>query len=158
MTQTKERRESHVLRRPDFWMVWRCHDIPCVYCYFSFSNKRQKAHLDENDFHHCYGNFFRIAILKVILSQLFSKQHFERHHTVEDFMDLDQDRCEFFHQDLSKHNQTKVLENYQLHKNPSVHLKEHCTAQKQMAFHLFLYAFFFSKNYFLNLTQCFLAC
>ena len=30
----KKKWDSHVLSRLDFWMVWRCHGIPCVYFYF----------------------------------------------------------------------------------------------------------------------------
>ena len=47
---------------------------------------------------------------------------------------------------IIKRKSTKVLENYQLHKNPSLHLKENCTAQKFMAFHLFVHAIFFLKK------------
>ena len=36
------------------------------------------------------------------------QQHFERHVTVEDFTDMDQDTCLFFHQDFSKHHETKI--------------------------------------------------
>ena len=105
--------------------------------------------MDENDFHHCYGNFFRIAILKVILSQLFSKQHFERHHTVEDFMDLDQDRCEFFHQDLSKHNQTKINEgigklSVAQKSKPAPQRTLHCTKTDGISF-IFIRFFFLKK-------------
>ena len=32
---------------------------------FLFRINGQKAHLDENDFRHCYGNFFKSAVLKV---------------------------------------------------------------------------------------------
>ena len=30
MTQAKENLDSHVLSRPDIWMTWRRHGIPCV--------------------------------------------------------------------------------------------------------------------------------
>ena len=64
----------------------------------------RKRYLNVSDFHHCYGNFFESAILKVTRSQLYSKffvnnstvhwqQDFERHPKVEDFTDMDQDTC-----------------------------------------------------------------
>ena len=34
ITQTREKLDSPDLSRPDFWMVWRCHGIPCVHFYF----------------------------------------------------------------------------------------------------------------------------
>ena len=41
---------------------------------FLFRTKGKKGHLeDENDFRHCYGNFFESGILKVTWSQLGSK-------------------------------------------------------------------------------------
>ena len=58
MTQTREKWESKVLGRPDFWMV-------CVYCYSLFRTNSKKEHLNKNDFRRCYGNFFESAILKV---------------------------------------------------------------------------------------------
>ena len=69
---------------------------------FLFRTSIRKRYLDESDFRHCYGNFFESAILKVTWSQQYSKfflnncevhwqQHFERHPTVEDFTDMDQD-------------------------------------------------------------------
>ena len=33
---------------------------------FLFPTKDKKEHLDENDFHHAYGDYFENAILKVI--------------------------------------------------------------------------------------------
>ena len=35
MSQTKEKCGSLVLSRSDLWIVWRCHCIPHVYCYYS---------------------------------------------------------------------------------------------------------------------------
>ena len=34
MSQTKEKCDSLVLSRSDLWMVWRCHGIPRVCCYY----------------------------------------------------------------------------------------------------------------------------
>ena len=36
------------------------------------------------------------------------QQHFERHPTIEDFTDMDQDICKFFHQDFSKLRETRI--------------------------------------------------
>ena len=36
ITQTREKWDSPVLSRPDFWVVWRCHGILCVHFYFIF--------------------------------------------------------------------------------------------------------------------------
>ena len=35
----REKRKSLVLCRPDFWMVWRCHDIPFAHFCFLFISK-----------------------------------------------------------------------------------------------------------------------
>ena len=83
MTQTQKKWESHALSRLNFWLIWRCHGILWVHFYV------------ENDFRHCYVNFFESAILKVTWSRLSSKfiinsckahwqQHFGRHPTAED--------------------------------------------------------------------------
>ena len=34
MSQTKEKCDSLVLSRSDLWIVWRCHGIPRVCCYY----------------------------------------------------------------------------------------------------------------------------
>ena len=34
MSQTKEKCDSLVFSRSDLWIVWRCHGIPRVYCYY----------------------------------------------------------------------------------------------------------------------------
>ena len=64
MTQTKEKWDSLVLSRTDFCMVGRCHGIPCLH--FLFRSNGKKEHLDENDFRHSYGNYFRGAVVKVL--------------------------------------------------------------------------------------------
>ena len=104
MTQTREKWDCRILVDLTFeWyeyaMVFR------VFIFiFLFRTNFRKWYLDESDFHHCHGNFFESAILKVTWSELFLKfflnnceahgqQHFERHSTVEDFTDMDQDTC-----------------------------------------------------------------
>ena len=79
MTQTREKWDCHVLSRPDFWMVWRCHSILFFYFYLFiylfifvclFRSSVKKGYLDESNFHHCCGNFLEKAILKVTWPQL----------------------------------------------------------------------------------------
>ena len=95
------------MSRPHFWMVWRCHGIPCVHFYFLFWTIIRKRYFDESDFHHCYGNFFESAVLNVVWSQLYSKfflnscevhwpQHFERHPAVEDLRKWTKIRADCF--------------------------------------------------------------
>ena len=73
----------------------------CLLLLFLFRTNGKKRCLDENDFRHCHGIFFKSGILKVTWSQLFSKflynryeahwkQHFERYPAVEYFPDMDQ--------------------------------------------------------------------
>ena len=73
----------------------------CLLLLFLFRTNGKKGCLDENDFRHCHGIFFKSGILKVTWSQLFSKflynryeahwkQHFERYPAVEYFPDMDQ--------------------------------------------------------------------
>ena len=47
-----------VLSRDNFWMIWRCHNIPCFHFYFLLRNKSIREQLDESDFHRCYEKFF----------------------------------------------------------------------------------------------------
>ena len=86
MAQTREKWNSLVLSRADFWMVWRCHGIPYIHLYFLFRTNGKGEHLDENNFRHSYGNYFESAILKVTWYQLCSKfilniyeAHWQRH-------------------------------------------------------------------------------
>ena len=157
MSQTKEKHDSLVLSRSDLWVVWRSHGITCLL--FLFRTNSNKGHLDQNNFHHCYGYFFESGFLKATWSQLHSKsplsshkahwqQHFERYPTILYFMDMDQHAYYIFHQDCGKRdwkeNRWKCLEKGKFHKNPSVHLEEHCTKGKSL-FHLF-YALLFLWN------------
>ena len=45
MSQTREKRDSLVLNRADFWMIWRCHGIPCFHFYFLFRNNGYKRRI-----------------------------------------------------------------------------------------------------------------
>ena len=36
MSQTKEKCDSLVLSRSDLWIVWRCHGVPRVCCYYFY--------------------------------------------------------------------------------------------------------------------------
>ena len=44
-----------------------------IYLLFLLRTNSTKENLDENNFPHCYGNFFKIAVLKVTCSQLYLK-------------------------------------------------------------------------------------
>ena len=98
MSQEREKWDSLILSRADFWMIWRWHHFPCFHFYFLFRNNVKREQLDENNFHHCYGNFFsKVSFWKYkVLSQRLRgilATAFERHVTVEDFTDMDQYRC-----------------------------------------------------------------
>ena len=43
MSQTKEKQDSLVLSRGDFWMIWRCHGLPCFHIYFLFHSYVQSS-------------------------------------------------------------------------------------------------------------------
>ena len=75
MSQTKDKHNSLVLNRSDLRMVWKCHGILRIYCYYYFclERKGKKEHLDENDFCHSYGSFLESCILKVSGSHVCSK-------------------------------------------------------------------------------------
>ena len=64
MTQTKEKWDS--LSRADICMVGRCHGIPCFHFFISlFRSHGKREHMDENDFRHGDGNYFKSALVKV---------------------------------------------------------------------------------------------
>ena len=48
-----------------FWMIWRCHGIPCFQFYFLLKNNGMREILDKNDFRRCYGSFENV-IAKVL--------------------------------------------------------------------------------------------
>ena len=68
MTQTREKWQSIVLSRADFWLVWRCHGIPCFYFIFLFRTNGKKEYLHENNLRDCYGNFSQRLCSKFFLS------------------------------------------------------------------------------------------
>ena len=67
--------DSLVLIRACFCMIGRYHGIPCFhfFFFFLFRSNGKNEHLDENDFRHGYGNYFKSAVLKVTWFQLCSK-------------------------------------------------------------------------------------
>ena len=65
MIQTREKWNSLVLSRVNFWMVWRHYGIPYIRFIFLFRTNGKNEHLDENEFRNGYGNYFESAILKV---------------------------------------------------------------------------------------------
>ena len=82
-------------------------------CSFLFSclfrSNVRKGCFHQSDFHHWHGNFLKKPFRKLLdhnyIKVLFNnykahlQQHVERHPTVEDFTDMDQDMCWFFHQE-----------------------------------------------------------
>ena len=68
MTQTREKWHPLVLSRTDFWMVWRCHCIPCFHFIFLFRINGKKEHWHYNDVRDCYGNFSKVLCSKFFLS------------------------------------------------------------------------------------------
>ena len=66
MTQIREKWDSMFLSGADFYIVGKCHDIPCF-------NNCKREHFDEKDFRHSNGNYFRSAPLKVTWFQFSSK-------------------------------------------------------------------------------------
>ena len=108
MIQTREKWNSLALSRADFCMVESGHGIPCFYFifyFFLFRSNDKKEHLDQNNFRHGYGNYFKSAVLKVTwyqqcsaifkyLSQQLQSTlttAFQRYFT--DFTDMDQHTC-----------------------------------------------------------------
>ena len=72
--------------------------------YFLFRNNFIRGQLDQNDLRRCFGNFFSkvsfckyliTAMLKVLSEQLQDTltTAFERHPPIEDFTDMDRQRC-----------------------------------------------------------------
>ena len=56
------------MSRADFCIGGRCHGIfihSFFLFFFLFRSNGKKEHLDENDFHHGYGSYFKSAVLKV---------------------------------------------------------------------------------------------
>ena len=69
MSKTREKQNSIVLNRVDFWMIWRCHGILCFHFYFLFRNNGKWEQFNENDLRHCYGIYlfiFESVILKFL--------------------------------------------------------------------------------------------
>ena len=91
-----------VLSRPDLWMIWRCHVIPRVYCYyFCLEPTVKKDTWMRTTSVPVMAIFFESGILKVTWSQLSSpsllnkhevhwQQRFERYPTFFYFTDKDQ--------------------------------------------------------------------
>lgn len=76
-----------------FWMVWWCHRIPLVQFFFFFLFFCFELKLIKDT---C------LRSTRTLTTALWKTS------TVEGFMDMDQDACLFFHQDLCKHHETKI--------------------------------------------------
>ena len=149
----KEKCDSLALSRSDLWLIWRCHGIPRVYCYYFYLEPAvRKGHLDENGFRYCYGNFSKGAFWK-LLDHSYVESPFStntRHIDNSILKDTLQFfilrtwinmRAKSFIKTLGNVNETRIKEGTQ-----KVHLEEHCTKIETM-FHLF-YAFLFLTNFF----------
>ena len=94
--------------------------------FFLFRSNARKGYLDESDFRHCHGKFFEIF----------------RHPTVEDFMDIYQDTCQFFHQETKiKGGALKIITLKKMQPRISKNIPP-----KQMIFHLLPHVFFSQTN------------
>ena len=67
MTQTREKWDFLVLSKADFYMVARKVRWCFVFSFFIllFRSNGKTEHLDDNDFRHGCGNYFKSAVLKV---------------------------------------------------------------------------------------------
>ena len=79
------------------WMVWRCHGILCVHCYYFCIEptvRMDENDWDEDDLRHCYGNWSQLCS-KFLLKNYEAhwKQHYERYPTAEYFTEMDQHTC-----------------------------------------------------------------
>ena len=105
----------------------------------------------ESDFNHCYGNSSKKPFGK-LLDHKYVKFFFQqlqgtfttacwktRHPTVEDFTDMDQDKCWFFQQEQKS---TKVPWKLSIAKNATPYFKEHCIEIDDIS--LVIIRFFFS--------------
>ena len=79
MSQTREKWVSIVLSRSDFWMIWRCYDIPCFHFYFLFRSDGKREQLDGNDFRRCYGFFSSKVSFRKYFITAFSFSSITRH-------------------------------------------------------------------------------
>ena len=71
MNQTREKLNSLVLSRADFWMIWECHGIPCFHFDFLSRNNGKREQLDEKDFRHCYGiSFLKVSLWKYLMTAM----------------------------------------------------------------------------------------
>ena len=101
----KEKCYSLFLSRSDLWMLWECHGIPRVYCYYFYLEPtvRKKTWMRTASVT-VMVPFFESDILKVTWSQLYSKSllkkykthwqhHFEKYPIALYFTDMDQHAC-----------------------------------------------------------------
>ena len=75
-----------------------------VFIFFLFRINGKREQLNESNFRCCYGNFFpKVSFRKCLITAMFkvlSQQlqgtltaEFEKHLTIEDFTDMDEERC-----------------------------------------------------------------
>ena len=112
---------------------------------FLFPTKDKKEHLDENDFHHAYGDYFENAILKVTWYRLCLKFFLSNYETgwqkhLKDTLQLKILRTwinicanSFLDKKMGK---GACLEHSQLHKNLSLFFEQHFTFFRIFSFSL----------------------
>ena len=101
----KEKCDSLFLSRSDLWMLWKCHGIPRVYCYYFYLEPTvRKDTWMRTASVTVMVTFFESGILKITWSQPCSEyllkkyeahwqQHFEGYSIVLYFTDIDQHAC-----------------------------------------------------------------
>ena len=142
ISQAKEKCNSLVLSRSYCWVIWRCHGIPLVHCYyFGLEPTVRKDSWMRMTSVTAMVILFESNILKVTWSQLCSKflsritSHIENN-TMKDTLQLNNLQKWFnIHAkyltktlvNIMKQKSLKVPGKDKLHKNPRVHFKEHYT-------------------------------
>ena len=72
----KQEENGLVLSRGDFWMIWRCHSIPCFHFYFLFRNNGIREQLYQNDFCCCYGEICFESVIPQVLDHSYVQSSF----------------------------------------------------------------------------------
>ena len=103
MNQRREEWDSLVLSRDNFWMIWRCHSILCFHFYFSLETTirydekiwwedMMRIWWERYDENKKKVSFWKFKVLSQQLRGTLTTT-FERHLIIEDFTDMDQNRC-----------------------------------------------------------------
>ena len=104
MTQTREKWDSLVLSRADFWMVWTCHGIPCFHFYLICLEQLYKRIIGWKRLPSLLCFFFsKVSLRKYLITAMFKVLYqqlrgtlttaFERHLTIKDFTNIGCQAC-----------------------------------------------------------------